>query len=140
MSAKLATDVDKQVGARVRARRQALQVSQIALANAAGITFQQVQKYENGSNRISAGRLVQIASTLGVPISYFFEGLDGTADTSFLADPQVAELLTAFQAIDNEALRRAIVDIVLIASGTTVDAQAHSTSASSSRRQHVRSR
>src|SRR4028118_1271106 len=87
---KSATEVDKQVGARIRARRQALQISQTALGEAAGITFQQVQKYENGGNRISTGRLAQIAETLEVPVAYFFDGLDSTAAASdLLADPQI---------------------------------------------------
>ena len=138
MSVKSATDVDKQIGARIRARRQALKISQTALAETAGITFQQVQKYEKGSNRISTSRLAQIAKTLEAPVSYFFEGLDGTAETSFLADPQTAELLAAFKSIENEALRQAILDIVLIASGTSGASRADETSAGPSRRRQVR--
>ena len=114
MATKSATDIDKQVGARIRARRQALQISQTALAQAAGITFQQIQKYENGANRVSTGRLAQIAETLHVPITYFFDGLDGTATSpDLLADPQIAKLLSAFTAIENEDLRQALVDMAL---------------------------
>jgi transcriptional regulator with XRE-family HTH domain len=66
---------DRHVGARVRKRRRLLEMSQTALADALGITFQQVQKYENGTNRVSASRLQQISSFLQVPISFFFDGL-----------------------------------------------------------------
>lgn len=67
--------VDIHVGQRIRARRKELSVSQLALAEALGLTFQQVQKYERGSNRVSASKLWQAARTLRVPISYFYEGL-----------------------------------------------------------------
>ena len=114
MATKSATDIDKQVGARIRARRQALQISQTALAGAAGITFQQIQKYEKGLNRVSTSRLAQIAETLKVPVAYLFEGLDGTAAApNLLADPQIAKLLSAFTAIDSEDLRQALVDMAL---------------------------
>ncbi len=66
---------DLHVGAQVRKRRKALGMSQEVLANAVGLTFQQIQKYERGSNRISASKLHDIGHHLGVPISYFFEDL-----------------------------------------------------------------
>jgi transcriptional regulator with XRE-family HTH domain len=114
MATKSTTDIDRQVGARIRARRTALQISQTALAEAAGITFQQIQKYEKGSNRVSTSRLAQIADTLGVPAAYFFNGLDGTrAAPDLLADPQIAQLLSAFTAIENDVLRQAVVDMAL---------------------------
>jgi transcriptional regulator with XRE-family HTH domain len=122
MTTKSATDTDQQLGARVRARRVALQMSQTALAEAVGVTFQQVQKYEKGSNRISTSRLAQLANTLEVPVAYFFDGLDGTVETpDFLADPQIVELLSAFTAIENKVLRQALVDMALAMgrSGTT---------------------
>ena len=68
-------DFDKQIGQRLRERRMLLGLSQAALANGLGITFQQVQKYETGSNRISAGKLYGCAELLDVPPDYFFEGL-----------------------------------------------------------------
>lgn len=68
-------DYDRAVGARVRQMRQALSYSQGKLAAACGVTFQQIQKYENGSNRISAGRLIQIARVLDVPVARIFEGI-----------------------------------------------------------------
>ncbi len=70
-----ATPVDGHVGERVRARRLELDMSQTDLANKVGITFQQIQKYENGANRVSASRLWQFAAILGVPVDYFFQGL-----------------------------------------------------------------
>lgn len=117
MATKSATEVDKQVGARIRARREAMKVSQEKLGEALGITFQQIQKYEKGTNRVGASRLAQIAKTLDVPVSYFFDGLDSSGGASdLLADPQVAKLLSAFKAIENEAMRRAIVDLAVVAS------------------------
>ena len=68
--------VDRVVGQRVRARRMELGMSQSTLASGLGVSFQQVQKYESGKNRISSGRLWQIAQTLQVQVNYFFEGLD----------------------------------------------------------------
>ena len=68
--------VDKHVGARIRLRRQVLKLSQTALADELGVTFQQIQKYERGANRVGASRLWDISQFLEVPISYFFEGLE----------------------------------------------------------------
>ena len=66
--------VDQHVGSRVRMRRMMLAMSQTNLGNALGLTFQQVQKYEKGTNRIGASRLQQISRTLQVPVAFFFEG------------------------------------------------------------------
>ncbi len=74
--------VDRQVGANVRLRRRALGMSQASLASAINLTFQQVQKYERGTNRISASKLYAIAAVLGLPIESLFEGLPGTAKTA----------------------------------------------------------
>lgn len=71
------TDVDGYVGGRIRERRVMLGLSQQQMANLIGVTYQQAHKYERGINRISAGRLYEIARVLQVPVSYFFEGLDG---------------------------------------------------------------
>jgi transcriptional regulator with XRE-family HTH domain len=73
--AKTSNIIDKLVGARIRARRLTLQISQQKLGNALGVTFQQVQKYEKGTNRIGVGRLQQIATFLGVSPSFFLEGM-----------------------------------------------------------------
>ena len=68
---------DIEVGQRIRARRMAQGMSQTELGNLLGVTFQQVQKYEKGVNRVGAGRLARIADTLGVPIGFFFDGAPG---------------------------------------------------------------
>ena len=117
---------DKHVGSRVRMRRLMLDLNQTQLAEAIGVTFQQVQKYENGKNRISASRLQQISNVLQVPISFFFEGLpspsekpakkDGAAVTSdvfqFLATSDGVALVKAYVQIKSPTLRRAIVHFV----------------------------
>jgi transcriptional regulator with XRE-family HTH domain len=74
-STKRANSVDKHVGTRLRTKRTELRLTQTEIGEAMGITFQQVQKYEKGTNRLSAGRLWDIAKFLQVPIQYFFEGL-----------------------------------------------------------------
>src|ERR1700733_12124462 len=76
------TTLDKQIGARIRMARLAARMSQTVLADACGISFQQVQKYENGSDRVGAGRLPVIAPALGVELPYFFEGLATTRPTT----------------------------------------------------------
>jgi transcriptional regulator with XRE-family HTH domain len=75
-SKKAVRDIDAQIGQRIREARQPQGMTQEVLADGLGITFQQVQKYENGSNRISAARLYDIAQMLGLPISYFYEGAE----------------------------------------------------------------
>ena len=76
MSTKAPNPVDKYVGSRVRMRRIMLGMSQEKLGEALGLTFQQVQKYEKGTNRVGASRLWELSRVLGVPITYFFEGLE----------------------------------------------------------------
>ena len=70
-------ELDQRVGERLRSRRLKMGLSQTALGIAAGVTFQQIQKYERGTNRISASRMIQLAEKLGVPPAYFVEGFDG---------------------------------------------------------------
>lgn len=72
-------DIDAQIGQRIREARHAQGMAQTLLAKELGITFQQVQKYENGSNRVSAARLFDIANVLGMPITYFYEGAEPIA-------------------------------------------------------------
>jgi len=74
MAKKAPNPIDKHVGSRVRMRRMMLSMSQEKLGDALGLTFQQVQKYEKGTNRVGASRLQQIAQILQVPVSFFFEG------------------------------------------------------------------
>lgn len=123
MGTKTAYPVDKHVGSRVRMRRLMLHVSQTRLGDALGITFQQIQKYEKGTNRISASRLQQIADVLKVPVSFFFDGAsendaNNSAEwpeyaTSFLATREGLALARAFNRIRRPKLRRSIADIVL---------------------------
>ncbi len=109
------------MGSRLRLRRKVLGLSQEKLAQALGITFQQVQKYEKGANRISASRLQQIASVLEVPVAFFFEnasaGLDGAAAepaarSMWAAHGGMETLLQAFADIRDERLQRLALDIL----------------------------
>lgn len=114
--------IDKHVGNRVRMRRLMLHISQTRLGDALGITFQQVQKYEKGKNRISASRLQQMADFLEVPVPFFFEGAPESNArsganiaediTAFLATADGVTLAQAFTRIRRPKLRRCIVDIV----------------------------
>ena len=124
MAKKAPNPTDKHVGARVRMRRMMLSMSQEKLGDALSLTFQQVQKYEKGANRIGASRLQQIAHILQVPVSFFFEGApgahqNGLADapspayvSDFLATSDGLALTKAFMNIKNPKLRRRIVDLV----------------------------
>jgi transcriptional regulator with XRE-family HTH domain len=126
MAKKAPNPIDRHVGSRVRMRRMMLSMSQEKLGDALGLTFQQVQKYEKGTNRIGASRLQQISHTLQVPVSFFFEGapnLHGRVDSSveapspayvsdFLATSDGLALTKAFMRIKNNKLRRRIVDLV----------------------------
>ena len=87
MAEKAPNPVDKHVGSRVRMRRMMLSMSQEKLGNSLGLTFQQVQKYEKGTNRIGASRLQQISHILQVPVSFFFEGAPAMAPTAASARP-----------------------------------------------------
>jgi transcriptional regulator with XRE-family HTH domain len=117
---------DQHVGSRVRMRRIMLGMSQEKLGAALGLTFQQVQKYERGANRIGASRLQQMSHILQVPVEFFFEGSpnastphgsDGSALSTaqidaFVSDSDGLRLMRAFMRIDNAALRRRIVMLV----------------------------
>jgi transcriptional regulator with XRE-family HTH domain len=118
------TAVDTHIGHRIRARRTLLGLSQTELADAAGITFQQVQKYEKGTNRVGASRLQQFSETLGVPPSYFFEGaptagkkqpapqegeLSENDIVSFLGTREGAALVRAFMAIKQKPIRQSAI-------------------------------
>ena len=128
MAKKAPNPIDKHVGSRVRMRRMMLNMSQEKLGDALGLTFQQVQKYEKGTNRIGASRLQQIAHILQVPVSFFFEGAPhlpgqhgggGMSEapspayvSDFLATSDGLSLTKAFMRIKNSKLRRRIVDLV----------------------------
>ena len=104
-----ATDTDRHVGTKIRERRIMLGLSQQQMADMIGVTYQQAHKYERGINRISAGRLYEIAQVLNVPVSYFFEGLDD-ARTGDLAPRQrmCLELARNFAMIQNERHQEAL--------------------------------
>jgi transcriptional regulator with XRE-family HTH domain len=126
MVKKVPNPIDKHVGSRVRMRRMMLGMSQEKLGDALSLTFQQVQKYEKGTNRIGASRLQQISTILQVPVSFFFEGApamigdrpDGEEAPSpayvseFLASSEGLALTKAFMRIDDAKIRRRIVDLV----------------------------
>ena len=82
--------VDAHVGARIKLRRSLLGMSQVRLGQAIGLTFQQVQKYERGTNRVGASKLWQLAQVLEVPISFFFDGLEGTGSAAQAGENEVA--------------------------------------------------
>ena len=126
MAKKAPNPIDKYVGSRVRMRRMMLGMSQEKLGNALGLTFQQVQKYEKGTNRIGASRLQQISNILQVPVSFFFEGAPEASARSdefseapsplyvadFLATSVGLALTRAFMRIEDSKLRRKIVELV----------------------------
>jgi len=128
MAKKAPNPIDKHVGARVRMRRMMLSMSQEKLGDALGLTFQQVQKYEKGTNRIGASRLQQISNILQVPVSFFFDGAPHVPGTGryegmseapspayvsdFLATSDGLALTKAFMRIHDSKLRRRIVDLV----------------------------
>jgi transcriptional regulator with XRE-family HTH domain len=87
------TDVDAFVGGRIKQRRKALAMSQTALGEALGVTFQQIQKYERGRNRVGAGALYKMADAFDVPISYFFDGLRALANGDDAASRRAIEFL-----------------------------------------------
>lgn len=115
--------VDRHVGLRIRMRRKELSVSQEKLADAVGLTFQQVQKYERGANRVSASRLWEIAGALQVGIGYFYEGLPEPGDTGGMAPVRRdvedlllindgPELAASFLRIRDPRLRRKLVELI----------------------------
>jgi len=126
MPREVAHPVDAHVGKRVRMRRLMLGMSQTKLGDALGLTFQQVQKYEKGANRISASRLQLIASIQQVPIAFFFEGAPripaqdeaptGAPSPQFVSDylatSEGLQLTKAFVQIPDAKLRRSIVHLV----------------------------
>ena len=105
-----ANSADRHVGARIRERRIMMGLSQQQLAKMIGVTYQQAHKYERGLNRISAGRLFEIAQVLGVPVSWFFEGLVEKGDAQEMSPRQrmCLELARNFALIDNEKHQEAL--------------------------------
>lgn len=104
--------IDKLVGRRVRARRTALRMSQTELGESVGVSFQQIQKYEKGVNRIGASRLSAIAAVLQVPVTHFFEEPSAkSAGLASLEDPATVDLVRAFDEISDPAVRERLVEL-----------------------------
>jgi transcriptional regulator with XRE-family HTH domain len=137
MTKKAPNPIDKHVGSRVRMRRMMLGMSQEKLGDGLALTFQQVQKYEKGTNRIGAGRLQHISQILQVPVAFFFEGaphLGMVVDTmevawsttyvsDFLATSDGLSLTKAYMRIPDSKLRRRIVDLVQQIAGEDTNTQ-----------------
>ncbi|MBX3598970.1 MAG: helix-turn-helix transcriptional regulator [Rhizobiaceae bacterium] len=123
---KKANPIDVHVGSRIRLRRNMMGMSQERLGESLGITFQQVQKYEKGTNRVGASRLQAIAGILGVPVAFFFEdaatvesGAAGFAESNnatslmeFCTSTEGLQLNRAYFAIDDAKIRRRVLDLV----------------------------
>ncbi len=127
MPRKTPNPIDIHVGSRVRMRRMLIGMSQERLGDQLGLTFQQVQKYEKGANRIGASRLFQIAQSLGVPVDYFYDGLqleegagqsgfsegsNGTFDLDMLSTSEGIQLNSAFFSIQDVEVRKRMLDLV----------------------------
>jgi transcriptional regulator with XRE-family HTH domain len=130
------SSVDVHVGGRVRVRRRLINMTQETLADLIDVTFQQVQKYERGTNRISASKLFGIAEALEVPISYFFDGLDATSGLDeeasqdseqniqgFLRTSEGLELARLFPRIARGPLRRRILELVRAAATDSAEVE-----------------
>ncbi len=120
--------IDRHVGLRIRMRRKELGISQERLAEAIGLTFQQVQKYERAANRVSASKLWEMARALSTNIGYFYEGLGDTTEApganipretlqDFLLTPEGIELASVFPKIAKGRVRRKILDLVRAMAG-----------------------
>lgn len=123
---KTPSDVDRLVGGRMRWRRKEMGLSQEKLGELLGLTFQQIQKYERGVNRISAGRLFEMAHVMNVPISYFYEGAselttrrthafaeaDSPVPNAGLITADVMELVSIYQSLPTDRLRRRVIDVL----------------------------
>lgn len=121
--------IDKHVGHKLRVRRSLLGLSQEKLGDSIGLTFQQIQKYERGVNRISAGRLYEFGHILGVPVTYFYTGIEEGSDSKNLIlsdndqesfggedtspDNDVRELVRAFERINDPSVRKDVLNLVI---------------------------
>lgn len=107
-------EIDQRVGARLRERRNALHLSQEQVGDRLGLTFQQIQKYEKGTNRISASRLYELSRILDVDIDYFFDGIDGRDDQLPAGQSPVgmgfAEATAGFDGMPIEDAKRLVAD------------------------------
>jgi transcriptional regulator with XRE-family HTH domain len=125
--------IDIHVGGRVRLKRMMLGMSQEKLGDQLGITFQQIQKYEKGTNRVGASRLQNIATVLSVPVGFFFDGAPGNSPSSaadaksgsyvvdFLSSSEGLQLNRSFVRIGDSKVRKRIVDLVRSLAGDGID-------------------
>jgi transcriptional regulator with XRE-family HTH domain len=108
--------IDVYVGKKIRFKRKMLGLTQSHVSEALGLSFQQVQKYESGENRVSASMLYEISQVLNTNVNYFFEGYDATAEyvpcDNNVSDKDAFDLLSSFSNIDNERLRKKIRSMV----------------------------
>ena len=109
--------IDQHIGQRIKQLRMLRNMSQTALGDGVDLTFQQIQKYENGSNRVGGSRLWQFSQILDVPVSYFFEGLDGQpARKSKLAllmeQPETIKLVRKYYEIKSKTIRRRLYEMI----------------------------
>jgi transcriptional regulator with XRE-family HTH domain len=115
MQQKQAQKIDRVIGRNIRVHRLAKEMSQTELGERLGLSFQQVQKYENGDNRVGSGRLYQIAAILGVHVSTLYKGgeragkADGSGLLDLLTEPQSVRLIRAFAKINDAAVRRSLL-------------------------------
>lgn len=117
--------IDLHIGLRLRQRRMALSITQAELAQAVGLTFQQIQKYESGANQIVSSRLYELAAVLRVPVSFFFEGVGRSesvrvakhAGLSLLATTEAQRLILSYWKIDDSGVRKHVRDLVQSLSG-----------------------
>lgn len=131
MSKKAGSDIDRHVGRRLHERRMALGLSQSELANSMGVSFQQIQKYEKGLNRIGAGRLLHAASALQVPIEFFYRGIAVPTDSDEVVSddlpqvhkpsdaPEVIAIAQKISLIDDPQVRRHLFGLVAAIAAST---------------------
>lgn len=133
--------IDSHVGARIRERRVMLGLSQLQVAQMIGVTYQQVTKYEHGANRISAGRLYEIAHALDTPITYFYEGVDDVMPPPLPPRQRmILEVARNFAAIENERHREVLCHVARVLAGRVSARQVMATSAITITRQEARKR
>ena len=112
---KRSSSLDREIGRRIRVRRLEVAMSQTSLGNALDLSFQQIQKYEKGSNRVSSGRLQQIAQILDVPVTFFFgdlRGSGGSEVSTLLASAYALRMLKAFSRIHDRRVQKRTVELV----------------------------
>ena len=131
-----ANPIDRHVGLRIRMRRKELGLSQERLADAVGLTFQQIQKYERAANRVSASKLFEIARALNTGVAYFYEGLTTSEELdqraapnldaqAFLLTPEGAELAAIFPRLTRSRVRRKVVELVRALADVEGDGPTH---------------